>query len=454
MLKDEGLVRLAEGSNVAQFVSFGPGPGVPQRHARVRGCEPDCQFSSPRQAVAELLERSVPGTVNVRSYHPDNPMSRDFAYGLATVDEVVSLLHRHASRDLYTIVNETIDVHDAGVSGVVLGRVAEFAPDDTPRCVEKPGVARMDHSIAMRVLQTVYGFEPDLGYRPDERVEFSIHPVRVGFRQTHTIVWEIERVGPVDLSAKVVWPNRFSRMMGDKAFGLLVADTVGLPVPSTIVVGRRLAPFSFGQPTGTAESWLRTCPTEQVPGRFTTSRGWQDPFALLQREDPEGDAIASVLAQEGVEARFSGATVPQVGAADLVEGIAGGGEAFMQGRSGPGRLPEKVVEDVRDVVAQVRGELGAVRLEWVHDGHRAWVVQLHLVGDRAVPGVIYPGEARTWHRFHAEDGLDVLRKMIAEVGRRGDGIVVDGNVGITSHVGDMLRKARIPARLASPEGHR
>jgi hypothetical protein len=38
-------------------------------------------------------------------------------------------------------------------------------------------------------------------------------------------------------------------------------------------------------------------------------RGWHDPFALLEKEDPSGSEIASVLAQEGVDAVYSGALV-------------------------------------------------------------------------------------------------------------------------------------------------
>ena len=34
------------------------------------------------------------------------------------------------------------------------------------------------------------------------------------------------------------WPNDFSRFLGDKTFGLLVADAINLPVPCTIAFGR------------------------------------------------------------------------------------------------------------------------------------------------------------------------------------------------------------------------
>ena len=183
----------------------------------------------------------------------------------------------------------------------------------------------------MAMLVTVYGFAPGLDGRPGERVEFSLHPLVAGVRQTHTIVWEREQAGPARLASRLTWPNRFSRFLGDKAFGLLVADLLGLPVPATTVVGRRVAPFSFGRPTGSGERWTRTCPAEPVPGRFLTERGWRDPFALLASEDPSGAELVAVLAQEGVRAAWSGAAIPaETGPAG--RGVPGPGDFCCLGR--------------------------------------------------------------------------------------------------------------------------
>ena len=55
-LKDELLSRLAEHANVAQFISFGPHPELPQRHARLRGHRPDHRFATPEDAVDALLQ--------------------------------------------------------------------------------------------------------------------------------------------------------------------------------------------------------------------------------------------------------------------------------------------------------------------------------------------------------------------------------------------------------------
>jgi hypothetical protein len=446
-LKDEMLSRLATRANVAQFVSFGPADDLPQRHSCLRGHPPDHRFASPARAVDALLALSGGRSVNVRSFRAGAPRGGPFSYGLTGRDDVLAVLRARAGEGLHTIVNETVDVDDGGVSGVAQGGLVEFAPGDTPRSVESPGTVALGHDQAMALLSTVYGFAPDLDGRPGERVEFSLHPLVAGVRQTHTIVWERERVGPIRLASRLTWPNRFSRFLGDKAFGLLIADLLGLPVPATTVVGRRVAPFSFGRPTGSGERWTRTCPAEPVPGRFLTQRGWRDPFALLADEDPTGTELVAVLAQEGVPAAWSGAAIPAEDGGLLVEGVAGSGEDFMLARSAPGPLPGQVLEDVRRVGAEAAAALGPVHFEWAHDGRTAWVVQLHLATTTATPTTIHPGSPSRWHRFDPSLGLDRLRDLIATVD--GDeGIEITAPIGVTSHAGDLLRRAAIPSRLA------
>ena len=445
--KDEMLSRLAARANVAQFVSFGAGPDLPQRHACLRGHRPDHRFAGAPEAVDALLELADAGSVNVRSFRAGAAKGGPFSYGLTHRDEVLAVLAARAAEGLHTIVNETIDVDDGGVSGVALGGLVEFAPGDTPRAVERPGTVALPHDAAMALLETVYGFRPELDVVPTERVEFSIHPLPAGARRTHTVLWEREPAGPVALGRRLVWPNAFSRLLGDKAFGLLVADLLGLAVPATTVVGRRLAPFRFGRPTGSGEPWLRTCPTEPVPGRFPTQRGWRDPFALLADEDPSGEALASVLAQEGVAARWSGAALPDQAGGLLVEGVAGFGDDFMLARAAPADLPDRVQADVRRLGSRAAEALGPVRFEWAHDGHRAWVLQLHLAMVAASPTTIYPGTPTRWHPFDPALGLERLRDLLAAI-PSGEGVEVTGDVGVTSHVGDLLRRAAVPARLA------
>lgn len=447
-LKDERLAELADHFNVAQFVSFSAGPDPRVRYSRIHGYAPDQKFRDPRTAIDTLLQ-AAPGSVNVRSFRPGQDKGNPFEYGISTTEQVLSIVRSLAANGYSTIVNETIDTHDGGVSGVVLGGIMEFVPLDTPRGVEKPGAVSVPYKLGLDMLSTVYGFWPEVYEADDARIEFSIHPMRVGYRRSHTLLWEIERGIRVELQPTIFWPNRFSRFIGDKAFGLLVAHLLELPVPATTVVARTVAPFTFGQPTGTAEFWMRTSPTEQRPGHFTTKFGWQDPYAIIAKEDPHGSAIASVLAQEGVDASYSGASLPGAkGEPNHVEGVAGPGDAFMLGEQRPERLPLQVIHDVRELAAHAQRVLGPVRLEFAHDGQQAWVIQLHISADQYRPGVISPGTPENgWLDFDPALGLEGLNDLIIRARGERKGVRVIAPVGITSHVGDLLRKAGVPAQL-------
>ena len=243
LFKDAVLDKVSELANVAQFVSFDP--LISQRYARIRGFPPNHKFDSPEGAIEALLAASPDKSVNVRSFTPDNPKSREFIYGLRSVADAAAAVSRLAATGLNTIVNETVDVHDGGVSGVVLGDVIEVAPQDTPRCVEKEGTVAFARDVGLSLLEKVYHFRPAIDFETDLRVEFSLHPLRRGFRHDHTIVWELENVGPTHSAAETRWPNRFSRFIGDKAFGLLLADALGLPVPATTVFARFFTPVQF-----------------------------------------------------------------------------------------------------------------------------------------------------------------------------------------------------------------
>ncbi len=443
--KDAILEDLAREHNVAQFVSFAPGASLDLRYCRIQG---DPRPAGAAEAVKLLLEASADSSVNIRSFDAHEPKSRDFVYGLRSPGEVLDRLADLAGAGLFTIVNETIDVHDGGVSGVVLGGTCELSPDDTPRAVEKEGTLSLPVADADRLLEIVYGFHPGLaGFPRETRIEFSVHPLRRGLRNEHVIVWEAEAVEDAELAPQTEWPNNFSRLVGDKAFGLLVAHLLGLPVPRTTVVTRRIAPFSFGVPTGTGEVWIRTAPREPVPGLFTTRKGWLDPVALWQAEDPDGDTIASVLAQHGVDSVFSGALLTDEDGALTIEGVRGEGADFMQGLDVPVDLPDEVVAGVTQMFEVASSALGPVRMEWAYDGETFWVLQMHRGFTRSRGRVVFPGEAPRFHELDVDAGIDALRRLVHEVEGTGDGIVLVGNVGVTSHLGDILRRARIPSRI-------
>jgi len=441
--KDERLADLGRHSNVAIFGSFEPYTAAPRHFvSRALQGEPGTLHAT----VGRLMEESREKSLNVRSFREGESKSSPFIYGIRSVEEVVDHVMQLSASGFYTIVNETLDVHDGGVSGVNLGDVVEFAPDTTPRGVESGTMAQMSTDMAGSVLSTVYGFPVRFAASPEERIEFSVHPRSVGNRQGHVITWEIEDVPASRLTARVNWPNNFSRMIGDKTFGLLVADHLGANVPRLTALPRRIAPFSFGRPTGSGEWWMRTAPAERQPGRFTTTYGWVDPYKLLSAEDSAGE-VATVLAQEAVPAVFSGASAPLSDGRNEIEGVPGEGDAFMLGGAPASKIPAAVASKVDRILRTLSETLGPVSAEWAFDGELVWILQLHRA-DPLDEGVLSPGDAEEWFDYRPSDGLNALRTMIGEVEGRSVGVRVTEPIGITSHVGDLLRKHRIPARLS------
>lgn len=447
--KDAILDKLAERGNVAQFVSFRPDHGsARQSHTRIAGHEPNQFFLDTHEAIETLMAASADQSVNVRSYLPSDPRSREFVYGLKSVAEAVKTVERLTAEGLHTIVNETVDVADGGVSGVLQGHTLEFSPDDTPRCVEKAGTASMPFDKGMALCELVYGFRPDLDAVSGERTEFSIHPRPMGWKRTHTLLWEHEAGVPDAKPSPIAWPNNFSRMIGDKAFGLIIAHLSGACVPRTLAISRRVRPFGFGRATGELETWIRSCPTEQQPGLYTTAKGWLDPFKLMQEEDPEGDRIASVLAQDAVAAGYSGAAIASADGKLIIEGVVGEGDDFMTGQVQPTDLPRSIIAAVENLNRRLTSVLGPVRFEWVHDGKTAWCVQLHQGRSVSTSRVIVEGQTDDWLDFDVGQGLPGLRQLLMTAPAN-TGIRVQGEVGLTSHIADVLRKEGRPARFAT-----
>src|SRR5262245_22233536 len=115
--KDRSLDELARVGNVAQFVSFAPENGRPvQQYSRVAGFEPNHVFSDVREGMNLLLSASPDRTVNIRSYEPTSPRTRDFHYGIAKAEDAVALAERLSEEGVFVIANETVDISDGGVS--------------------------------------------------------------------------------------------------------------------------------------------------------------------------------------------------------------------------------------------------------------------------------------------------------------------------------------------------
>ena len=236
--KDEGLNALAEIGNVAQFVSFAPEKSPQQRFSRVRGCKANHRFASLREAIEVLLVAAPERRINLRTFRPGRPEGNPFIRELSDVDEIISrILNLACEQGFYVIANEAIDIHDGGVSGVMQGGQIEFAPDATPRCVDDPEVdtAELPTEVALRMLQAVYGVPLSFPSDKGARIEFSVHPGRRGWKHEHSVIWQWDRIQGQPELRWGKWPHAFSRMLGDKAYGLVVADSVGLLVPRTLV---------------------------------------------------------------------------------------------------------------------------------------------------------------------------------------------------------------------------
>jgi len=462
LFKDEILNDLAWSGNVAQFVSFRPDKTkkCQQSYCRIYAFEPNHIFDSLKQAISHLIRNSPEKKINIRSYLPDNPKGYPLIYGITNVETALSKVNELTSKGLYTIVNETIDIEDGGVSGVCINDLIEFSPNDTPKCVDKPGVCRLPKSVGVELLSKVYGFRPKISFDPNYRIEFSIHPQKVGFLREHTILWEIEHVENKQGSFSIHWPNNFSKFIGDKTFGLLLADSIDVPVPKTCVIPRNVAPFFFGQPTGTFENWIRTCPEIPEPGYYTTEFGWKDPFELIKEQNNKNvkTPIMAILSQESVNPLWSGALLPgEDKEKPFIQGVSGRGDKFMIGAKDE-EIPLNVIDSVTELYENIVKKIGLVKIEWVFDGKRAWCVQMHKTQHfQSDQNIIVPSKNKSieYHDFKIDsqidtkEQLDELRKLIKSIKNKSMGISLIGDIGVTSHFGDILRKANIPSKIES-----
>jgi hypothetical protein len=340
----------------------------------------------------------------------------------------------------------------------------------------------------------VYGFRPQWDREPTRRVEFSIHPQERGVRHDHTIIWEIESLddtwsAPHAAGSLQVghWPNRFSQLLGDKTYGLLIAHALGFPVPRTSVFNARVAPFAFGRPAGARGVWLRTAPAVNEPGRHPTRffREQELPdsaekfeplpgllrhleecvpllswtaYAVLQQHGytpaKSGDSadaaittsgLPTVLAQQSVASQWSGSLITEQ-SGPRIEGVRGFGDHFMMSEQAGEELPHGVCDAVLQVQQRLEELLGPVSIEWAHDGKMVWVLQLHQELTPGSGNVIMPGEADYWHEFEVSRGLVLLRELVETAAARGDGIEFTESVAATSHAAAIVRKRGVPAR--------
>ncbi|MBD3177844.1 MAG: hypothetical protein GF320_21935 [Armatimonadia bacterium] len=436
--KDTALVELAkDGFNVAQFISWSPGV---QRHSAIRGFPLDHPFDD----VRALLE--VVGSVNLRTWRHDRLEGCPFIYGVDKAPMAHARIEHFGHEGYRVIANETIDVNDGGVSGVTHGDVTEFAPNSTPRCVEEGDAARLPTVVAWGMLHDVYGtIAPIPIGSAAARYEWSVHPQAVGYHQRRHVIWQRTDADPPPCGGEVgPWPNAFSRFIGDKAYGLMVASRLGAMVPRTRVITRGGLVFAFGPRPGRREDddirpWWRTCPRVREPGRHPTWHGYEtDPIAMLGRLNSD---VASVLIQEPIPAEYSGAASWRPGEPVLIEGVEGEGEDYMLGQEAPTELPGAVVEQVERVVQGFRHAIESGEIEWVRGSHGVVVVvQLHS----RVPDSMYREVEESWKRVHPGGGIRAVRSAAEAAQREGVGVALTRPVGRTSHMAQILDRAEVP----------
>jgi hypothetical protein len=176
--------------------------------------------------------------------------------------------------------------------------------------------------------------------------------------------------------------------------------------------------------------------------------GLAGPVRPTGRRGPVGPGRGGRAVPGGFHALWSGAAFPGDDGGLLVEGVAGFGDDFMLARAARTLLPEHVLRDIGRIGARAAAAFGPVRLEWAHDGDDAWVLQLHLVPWRqrtpspSIPASPRAGTASTRRRGWSGCGSGSPRAAATR------GVEVAGDVGVTSHAGDLLRRAAIPSRPA------
>lgn len=459
LLKDDKLSFMYKnmGCNIARYISISPNMEIRYLNIDRINDTNNCN-NNLRELILELIHNANSKAVNIRSFSKEIMKGHKLIYGKKEedIEEILNIVLDNCKMNRYSIINELIDVNDGGVSGVVIGNIIEFAPNDTPKCVEKPDVCLLERNMGISILETVYGISPNIKFSYNLRLEFSLHPRKEGIRKNHTIIWEYEDFNNYNFDVKIKWPNRFSKFIGDKTFGLLIADYLGFDVPFTTVISRNIPPFSFGKETGSKEKWIRTAPIVKEPGKYYTGDKWTDPFFLMKKEEQKGQEeinIASILSQSSVEAIYSGgAIIAKEKKNDVIEGVRGKGDDFMLGLEGENQLPADLsykVHGLLDLIREYYSLIGDVSIEWVYDGDKVWIVQMNQLEHLGEGAVIVPGRPSVYKKVYVEEGLETLRKVINIIKDKDIGIELVGNVGLCSHFGDLLRHANIPSYITS-----
>ena len=223
----------------------------------------------------------------------------------------------------------------------------------------------------------------------------------------------------------------------------------GFDVPKSLVLSRELPPFTFGKTIDNNQPlWTRTAPKQKDSGRFHTSSKWQDPFLLMQKEEEKCDNdinIASLIIQQGIEAKYSGAGLLNK-EIKIIEAVKGYGDDFMLGlKSNKEDVAHLFKDSFIDTLLKVFSNCS---FEWVIDNKDSiWIVQVNQIKGEFTEHDIVLGDCKEYIYFDTDKGLDELRELIQTIKGKDVGINLIGNVGVTSHFGDILRINNIVSKI-------
>lgn len=412
--------------------------------------------------IIELLTHSKEGSVNIRTWRKDREKGSEFIYGLTSVDEIVSKLNKLRSEGYEILLNETIDKDDGGISGVMLGNIVEFAPFSTPRNVENGNVCRLPIDIAIRILAYTYNLSVTTFNKlmnlskiskEGHRIEFSVHP-----KHPQYTVWEIDTLEGRQSPKFINVPQDcdFSKMIGNKTFGLLLMSAMNINVPNSEVINMYLdEKFKFGlyENKQSDYKWLRPAPKIKEPGKYDSIRSKKLDIPKRIREwDKE---ISSYIIQDDVNSEYSGSAIMRENWRVIVEGVEGTGEDFMVGKKEVESLPKSIIDKVIRTLLELRLDFeknGIINttfsIEWGIVDRTVIIFQFNFIEDDSNEDwIVEPKNGDTTYiDYNVERGLEEFRDLTSKI-KEGQGINLIGNIGITSHFGDLLRKYRIPSRI-------
>jgi hypothetical protein len=542
MLKDERLFYLSDKYNVARFISIGPDgllrylvsstaiPGIETYRKTKRMIYPtestDFQStaavykcsSSNIDAFLSTLEQEGVKAVNIRSFRKDQEQGNPFVFYLPITDTVriYSELCKLVDAGYYCILHEWLDTDDGGLSGCIYqNNTVTIAPGLTPRDMEtEPNLAhlKLDSPIVAHLEKQLQFSMEDMDFNPAKRYEFSVHTQPVGHKQEQVIVWEISDTTTTEkFPTHHIWPSHLSRHIGDKLYGLLVAQDVhiDLTLPTiSIDVIDFLKDTQNNESLNSMTSWsspkiiLRPCPPEQLPGELDSivlpndANIYQELMTYFKNVDTtDVDAVVENYKQKNLKTfiiqpyepvAYSGAYYsigPYKNGYDIyVEGVQGHGNKFMVNEEDPEVLPDNLTKAVRNIGNKLNDKLKLpTRGEWIakvdeKGNYHVQLVQLHIAHDICdydtyqdldmCVRYIYKGslyedteeDKNIYLQWSASDGLDKLRYLVKTIVAIQDavkftdntvalGIEIKGYIGLTTHAADILRKYQIISKM-------